>query len=160
MESSNGLITCKSKRLSFTSKGVITITNILLLLVIVVSIYLVVKNNLEVPLAMKIIGPILLTVFFAAVLFTTFGGMLITKTGKIIFIPDCRIKITKIDELQRLALNFNQWKNNKYSVVVKFVYKDGRFFKKDYSDQFKALVHPKLSMTISTISKRKVDKIC
>lgn len=62
--------------------------------------------------------------------------------------------------MQRIDFNFNEWENKKYSATVKFVYKNGKIFSKDYSKQFRNMKNKKIAMSIYTISKMKVDKIC
>ena len=44
--------------------------------------------------------------------------------------------------------------------MVKFVYKNGRTFVKDYSKQFQNMKNNKIAMSIYTIKKAKVEKIC
>ena len=72
-----------------------------------------------------------------------------------------RLKKAKIEDLERMAVNFNEWQNNKYSAKVKFVYKDGRTFTKDYSTQFRRSYKPnRFIMSVYTVNKKKVDSIC
>ena len=89
-----------------------------------------------------------------------FKRILWHQKGTIFFVPDFRIKKIYLNELERISFNFNEWENCKYSVAVKFVFKDGRIFKKDYSKQFRNMQNKKLAMSVYTIKKRKVDKIC
>ncbi len=86
--------------------------------------------------------------------------MIITKKGTILFLPDFRVKRFNIKDLERIAIIFNEWKNKKYSVMVKFVYEDGRVFYKDYSKQFRNMKNKELAMSMYTITKRKVERIC
>ena len=111
------------------------------------------------PLLVKIFCPILFMTAFIGIIITPFNGMMITKNGNILFFPDFRLKKLNIKDLKRIALNFNEWENNKYSVTIKFVYKNGDIFKKDYSKQFKNMKNKKLAMSIYTISKTKVENI-
>ena len=86
--------------------------------------------------------------------------MFISKKGTITFIPDFRIKRVHISKLKRVAVNFNEWDNYRYSVAVKLVYKDGRIFTKDYSNQFKNVRKKALFMRMYTLSNKKINNIC
>lgn len=44
--------------------------------------------------------------------------------------------------------------------MIKFVYKDGKIFVKDYSKQFRNMKNRKLTMSMYTIKRKKVDRIC
>lgn len=44
--------------------------------------------------------------------------------------------------------------------MVKFVYRDGKVFNKDYSKQFRNMKNKKLAISMYTITKRKVNRIC
>lgn len=88
------------------------------------------------------------------------NGMLITKKGTVLFVPDLRFKKFNLKVLKRISIAFNEWENNKYSATVKFVYTDGTVFLKDYSKQFANMKKQKLARSVYTLSKRKVDKIC
>ncbi len=74
--------------------------------------------------------------------------------------PDFRLKKFKVKDLEKIAIVFNEWENNKYSVMIKFLYRDGKVFYKDYSKQFRNMKNKKLAMSIYTMTKRKIDKIC
>ena len=65
-----------------------------------------------------------------------------------------------MNELKRVALNFNECKNKKYAVTVKMIPKNGNVFKVDYSVHFRNHIKgEKLAMAMYTISKKKVDSI-
>ena len=160
MTSNNGLTTYKNKRLSFINKGIITMLLGVSLIVIIPCSYLMFSYWSEMPIFIKIFWPIVLPIILMGIIITPLNGMVITKKGTIFFVPDFRIKKTHIKELERISFNFNEWENNKYSVTVKLVYKDGRVFLKDYSKQFRNMRNKKLNMSMYTIKKRKVDKIC
>ena len=44
--------------------------------------------------------------------------------------------------------------------MIKIVYRDGKFFSKDYSKQFRNMKNKKLALSMYTITKRKVERIC
>ena len=160
MMSNNGLMTYKSKYLSFINKGTMALLFGLLLIVIVPCTCFMFVYWSEMPIFIRIFWPILLTVILIGIIVTPLNGMAITKNGTIFFVPDFRFKKLNVNELERMAFNFNEWENNKYSVTVKFVYKDGEVFAKDYSKQFRNMRNKKLAMSMYTIKKRRVDKIC
>lgn len=155
----NGLITYKRKILSFINKGITTLLLSIFLLIILPCSYVILAYWSEIPLFIKISWPIILTIVLIGVLITSLNGMVITKNGTILFVPDFRIKKLNIKDSERISFNFNEWENSKYSVRIKFVYKDARFFIKDYSKQFRNIKKKKMVMSIYTISKRKIDKI-
>lgn len=160
MMSSNGLTTYKNKYLSFINKGTITILLGVSLMVIVPCSYLLFTYWSEMPILIKIFWPILLVIIFIGLIITPLNGMIITKKGTIIFFPDFRMKKFKVKDLEKLSIVFSEWENNKYSVMIKFVYRNGKIFYKDYSKQFRNMKNKKLAMSMYTINKRKVDKIC
>lgn len=158
--SSNGLVTYKNKCLSFINKGTITLLLGLLLIVIVPCSYLLFTYWSEMPIYIKLLWPILLVIIFVGLIITPLNGMIITKKGTILFLPDFRFKKIKVKDLEKLSIVFNEWENNKYSAMIKFIYRDGKVFCKDYSKQFRNMKNKKLTMSMYTITKRKIDKIC
>ncbi len=160
MMSNNGLMTYKNKWLSFINKGIITLLLGLLLIVIVPSSYLMFTYWSEMPIFIKIFWPVLLAIVFIGIIITPLNGMIITKKGTILFLPDFRLKKFNVNDLEKIAIIFNEWENNKYSVMVKFIYRDGKGFCKDYSKQFRNMKNKKLAMSMYTITKRKVERIC
>lgn len=160
MMSNNGLMTYKNKCLSFINKGIITLLLGVLLIVIVPCSYLLFTYWSEMPIFIKIFWSILLVIIFIGVIITPLNGMIITKKGTILFLPDFRLKRFNIKDLEKLAIVFTEWENNKYSVMIKFVYVDGKVFCKDYSKQFRNMKNKKLAMSMYTITKRKVEIIC
>ena len=160
MMSNNGLMTCKSKWLSFINKGTITLLLGGGLIVIIPCSYLVFAYWYEMPIFIQLFWPILLTIIFIGTIITPLNGMIITKKGTILFLPDFRFKKTNVKNLEKIAIIFNEWENNKYSAMVKFVYTDGKVFMKDYSNQFRNMENKKLALSMYTITKRKVDRIC
>ena len=117
----------------------------------------------ELPIVLKIFWPIILAGVFVGFLVTTpLNGMFISKTGTLVFIPDVRFKKTNLKELERLAINFSEWENHKYSVSVKLVYKDGNTCTKNYARQFNTQqsIFRILSMTVYTLNAKKVNNIC
>lgn len=160
MMSNNGLMTYKSKRLSFINKSIIALLLGVLLIVIIPCSYLMFAYWFEMPIFIKIFWPILLTIILIGVIITPLNGMIITKKGTILFLPDFRLKKFNIKDLEKIAIIFNEWENNKYSVMVKFVYKNGKIFNKDYSKQFRNMKNKKIAMSMYTITKRKVKIIC
>ena len=91
---------------------------------------------------------------------TPLNGLLITKNGTVFFFPDYRFIKYDMQDLERLSINFVRWKNNKYSVTIKFILKNGEVLIKDYSKQFRNMKNRKLAMSIYTIAKSRVDGIC
>lgn len=160
MMSSNGLTTYKNKYLSFINKGTITILLGVSLMVIVPCSYLLFTYWSEMPILIKIFWPILLVIIFIGLIITPLNGMIITKKGTVIFFPDFRMKKFNVKDLEKLSVVFSEWENDKYSVMIKFVYRKGKIFYKDYSKQFRNMKNKKLAMSMYTINKRKVDKIC
>ena len=156
----NGLMTSKNKWLSFINKGVIVLLLGLLLMIIVPLSYLLFVYWSEMPIFIKIFWPILLAIIFMGVLITPLNGMVITKKGTVFFLPDFRLKKFNVKDLEKIAIVFTEWENNKYSVRIKFICKDGIIFCKDYSKQFRNMNNKKLAMSMYTITKRKVERIC
>ena len=70
------------------------------------------------------------------------------------------MKKLDVKDLEKLSIVFTEWGNNKYSVMIKFVYMDGKVFLKDYSKQFRNMKNKKLAMSMYTINKRKMERIC
>lgn len=157
--SNNGSMTYKNKWLSFINKGIM-ILFLGLLVVIVPCSYLLFTYWAEMPIFIKIFWPILLAIIFIGIIITPLNGMIITKNGTILFLPDFRLKKFNIKDLEKITIVFSEWENNKYSVMVKFVYRDGKVFNKDYSKQFRNMKNKKLAISMYTITKRKVNRIC
>lgn len=158
--SNNGLMTYKNKWLSFINKGIIVLLLGLLLMIIVPLSYLLFTYWPEMPIFIKIFWPILLAIIFIGVIITPLNGMVITKKGSVLFLPDFRFKKFNLKDLEKIAIVFTEWKNNKYSVMIKIIYRDGKVFYKDYSKQFRNMKNKKLAMSMYTITKRKVERIC
>lgn len=160
MISNNGSATYKSKYLSFINKWFISLLFVLLMLVIIPCSYLIFTYWYEMPIFLKIFWPILLAVILIGAIMTPLNGMFINKKGLITFIYDFRFKKIKTNELGRISFVFNEWGNYKYSATIKFIYKNGKIFIYDYSKQFRSIKNKKLSMSMYTIKKSKIDKIC
>ncbi len=160
MMSNNGLMTYKNKWLSFINKGIIVLLLVLLMMIIVPFSYLVFAYWSKMPIFIKIFWPILSAIILIGVIITSLNGMIITKKGSVLFLPNFRFKKFNVKDLERIAIVFTEWENNKYSVMIKFIYKNGKVFCKDYSKQFRNMKNKKLTMSMYTITKRKVDIIC
>lgn len=160
MMSNNGLMTYKNKWLSFINNGTIVLFLGLIMIIIVPCSYLLFTYWSEMPIFIKIFGPILLVIIFIGLIITPLNGMIITKKGTILFLPDFRLKNFKVKNLEKLSIVFTEWENNKYSVMIKFLCRDGKVFYKDYSKQFRNMKNKKLAMSMYTITKRKIEKIC
>ena len=160
MMSNNGLMTYKNKWLSFINKGIITLLLGLLLIVIVPCSCLLFTYWSEMPIFIKIFWPILLAITLIGIIMTPLNGLIVTKKGTLLFLPDFRLKKFNVKNLEKIAIVFTEWENNKYSVMIKFMYIDGRVFCKDYSKQFRNMKNKKIAMSMYTITKRKVEKIC
>lgn len=155
----NGLMTYKNKWLSFINKKMIPLLCLLMIVIVPCSYFLFAYWS-EMPILLKVFGPIIFAIVFIGVIITPLNGMIITKKGTIIFLPDFRLKILNINNLEKISIVFSQWDNNKFSAMVVFVFKNGKVFTKDYSKQFRNIKNKKLLMSMYTISKRKVDKLC
>ena len=160
MLSNNGLMNDKNLFLSFINKGILTLLIGLLLITMIPCSYLIFVYWSEMPILVKIFFPILFLIIFISMIIIPFNGMMIMKSGNIIFFPDFRLKKFNMEDLKRIAFNFNEWENNKYSVTIKIIYKDGGIFVKDYSKQFRNMKNKKMAMSIYTIKRRNVDRIC
>lgn len=158
--SNNGLITYKNKWLSFINKGIIVLLLVLLTMIIALFSYLLFAYWSEMPIFIKIFWPILSAIIFMGVIIAPLNGMVITKKGTILFLPDFRLKKFNVKDLENIAIVFTEWENNKYSAMIKFIYRNGKVFCKDYSKQFRNMKNKKLTMSMYTITKRKVDRIC
>lgn len=151
---------CKNKCFSFINKGKITLLLVLLLIVIVPCSYLLFKYWSEMPIFIKVLWPILSVIIFIGIILTSLNGMIITKKGTILFLPDFRLKKFNVKDLERIAIVFSEWENNKYSAMIKFLYSGDRAFSKDYSKQFRNMKNNKLVISMYTITKRKVERLC
>ena len=87
-------------------------------------------------------------------------GWLSQKREPYYFFPDFRFKKINVKDLERLSIVFTEWENDKYSAMIKFVYRDGKVFYKDYSKQFRNMKNKKLAMSMYTIKKGKTERIC
>lgn len=155
----NGLMTYKNIFLSFINKGIISLLIISLMIIILPCSYLVFAFWSEMPIFMKVFWPIFLVVLIVGIIIVPFNGMIISRRGVIVFIPDYRIKVFKTSKLESIALNFIECENNKYATTIKLVYKGGKVFTKDYSKQFRNMRKKRLVMSIYTIRRIKVNKI-
>ena len=161
MMSNNGSMTYKNIWLSFINKGIIFLLLVLSFMIIIVPCsYLVFAYWSEMPLVIKIFWPISSAIIFIGVILTPLNGMVITKKETILFLPDFRLKKFNVKDLKTIGIVFNEWENNKYSVMIKIIYKDGKVFCKDYSNQFRNMKNKKLVMSLYTITKSKVESIC
>lgn len=155
--SNNGSTICK--KMSFINKKVIVFLLMILLIIIVCCSFFVFAFWVEMPMLIKIFWPILSLILLMGILITPLNGMVIGKKGTIVFIPDFRIKVFKISDLEKMALVFTEQENNKYSVLTKLIFKNGKIFIKDYSKQFKNIKKKKLALSVYTIKREKVNKI-
>ena len=146
--SNDGLMIYKNKWLSFINKGIIVLLLGLLLMIIVPFSYLLFVYWSEMPIFIKIFWPILLAIIFIGVIIAPLNGMVITKKGTVLFLPDFRLKKFNVKDLEKIAIVFTEWENNKYSVMIKFIYRDGMVFCKDYSKQFSKTKSKKLHISI------------
>ena len=150
----------KNKYLSFIDKKITLPAAFGLLVISVPFLYVVFAFWSQCPPMCRIVLPIVFGPVFVAAIVMPFNGMMITKKGNIIFITDFRLKKFKIEELKRIALNFNERKNKKYSVTVKFLSESGNVFKVDYSVHFRNRIKGEMLATaMYTISKKNVDGI-
>ena len=149
MKSNNGSMSCKNAYLSFINKKLLLGLFSVLIAVIVICAYFMVAYWNEMPIAIKILGPIIMAIAFV--------GILITPLN--IFVSDFRIKRIKVNDVAKLEFIFEEWENKKFSVIVKIACVDGSIFTKDYSKQFCNMPNNKLARSVYTISSNKVDKI-
>lgn len=158
--SSNGSTTYKLKRITFFNKPMVTLLSSAALIVLIPCSYIMLAYWSDMPLPIKLFVPIVFIIVFVGIIMVPLNGMLITKRGTVLFVPDLRLKKFNLKDLKRISIVFNEWENNKYSATVKFVCTDGTVFLKDYSKQFANMKKQKLARSAYTLSKRKVDKIC
>lgn len=159
MTSSNGSIVYKSMHADFINRAAMSIAAIFLTAVIAAVTVLFVLYWESIPLFIIVILSILLVITAFGIIFMLLNGIFITKKGKLFFFPDFRIKVYKMFDVERLAINFNECENHRYSVTIKIKQKNGKFFFKDYSRQFRNLRQKKLSMFTYTIKRNEVDRI-
>ena len=117
----------------------------------------------EMPIFIKIFWPILLAIIFIGVIIAPLNGMVITKKGTVLFLPDFRLKKFNVKDLEKIAIVFTEWENNKYSVMIKFIYRDGMVFCKDYSKQFRNIKNKKLKKLQKVFAKTNIlwyDTFC
>ena len=159
MKSNNGSMSCKNAYLSFINKKLLLgLFSVLIALILICAYFMVAYWN-EMPIAIKILGPIIMAIAFVGILITPLNGMYINKNGAIIFVSDFRIKRIKVNDVAKLEFIFEEWENKKFSVIVKIACVDGSIFTKDYSKQFCNMPNNKLARSVYTISSNKVDKI-
>ena len=94
----NGLMTYKGKWLSFINKRMIPLLCLLMIVIVPCSYFLFAYWS-EMPILLKVFGPIIFAIVFIGVIITPLNGMIITKKGTIIFLPDFRLKILNINNL-------------------------------------------------------------
>ena len=153
----------KNKYISFIDKRITLAMSLVWFVISVLMICFSVTNWSDLwkedPL-IAVLVPIAGVIVFVASILMPLSGMMITKKGNIVFLPDFRLKIFKTEDMKRIALNFNECKNKKYAVTVKMIPKNGNVFKVDYSVHFRNRIKgEKLAMAMYTISKKKVDSI-
>lgn len=158
--SSKELMISKNIRLSFINKGIITLFLGLLWVVIFPLSYIFFAYWSEMPIYLKIFWPISLVIILIGTIVIPFNGLIITKKGTILFLPDFRLKKFNIKNLEKIEIVFSKWENKKYSVMIKFIYLDGKFFYKDYSKQFRNMKCERFIKAMYTINKRKIERIC
>lgn len=78
-----------------------------------------------------------MAIIFIGIIIKLLNGMIITKKGTILFLSDFRLKKFNVKDLEKIAIVFTEWRNNKYSAMIKFIYRNGKVFNKDYSKQFR-----------------------
>ena len=160
MRSNNGLMIYKKKRISFIKKGFIELLVFILLLLTIPFDYFVLKYWGEMPLLLKIIWiPIELLIIVSLVI-VPMNGLLFTKKGSVIFVPDFRIIWLNNDKITRIGLVFKEWQSKKYSAEINLYCKNGSVFIKDYSSQIVKKSTKNILFFAYTISKEKIDDIC
>lgn len=132
---------------------------IVLLAILAPFAYLAFANWGTIPLAVRILVPTLLVVTGVGLLSVLFCGVWIGRK-RVLVIPDMRIIVAARSKLRRIAVNFNQWDNGRYSVTIKLLYRDGRLFTMDSSRQFRNARRKKLLMACYTISERNRQSVC
>ena len=129
MISNNGLTICKSKYLSFINKWMLIPLLLVLLLVLAPCSCLMIAYWSNMPIIVKIFMPPLLAVSFLGTVSAPLNGMVITKKGKILFLPGIRLIRSRLKDMDRISITFNGWENARYSASVKLVHKNGKVFK-------------------------------
>ena len=155
----NGSIHYKSKKMSLINKwGIFALGSIAVVIMLACSL-LIVKYLSEFPLPFTIIWFLMVIIVLISWLMMPFNGLKITPDETIVFVADVRVTRVKLDELVSLNITFFKWQNNKYSACVEITCKNGKYFKKDYSQQFRNLQRKKLLISMYTISKQSVESI-
>lgn len=155
----NGSTHYKNKKMSLINKwGIFILCSIAVAILFVCS-WFIVKFQAEFPLLFKIIWFAIVIAVLISWLMIPFNGLKITSNGTVVFVADLRIKRVSLNELVSLNITFLKWQKNKYSVCLELTYKNGKYFKKDYSQQFKNLQRKKLLMSMYTISGERVAEI-
>ena len=146
-------------RLSFIEKGSLMkiLSLVVVILIPIVWFGCARWDDLEWPF--QVFGPIVLVAALWGILMVPFNGFYVSKRGRVVFVPDIRIKKTKLDQLKRIALTFNEQENGKYSATVKLVFANGKIFQKDYSDQFRNAKNKYPNIDIYTVHESRAISI-
>ncbi len=144
--------------MSFIKKGILSIPLLFLVSVLGACGYLLIAYWVEMPLALKLFGLIIIPILLVGIFMMPLNGMFVTSKA-VVFVPDLRIKRVPVDKLNRISFVFSEWENGKYSVSVKIIRIDGKTFVKDYSSQFANARKKKFLMHANTINKSKVEEL-
>ncbi len=157
--SNNGSTICKTKYLTFITKGIPMLLLCVLSIIIIAFSFIVFSYSTEIPLVLKLMWSIIAFICVLGPIITALNGMIITKKEKIIFIPDVRLKIIKFNEIDKLVMEFYKEDNYKFFATIKIFYKNGKVFIKDYSNQFRDVRKNKFLKYMYTIRKERIDII-
>lgn len=144
---------------TFVNKWKIFALSSIAVVIMLACSWLLVKFHDEFPLPFTIIWFLIVIAVFIPWLMIPFNGLKITAHETMVFVADVRVTRVKLDDLVSLNVTFFKWQNNKYSACVEITCKNGKYFKKDYSQQFRNLQRKKWLMSMYTISKQRVEDI-
>lgn len=160
MRLNNGLMIYKKTHISFIKKGFIELLIFILLLLTVPFVFFIIKYWDEMPLLLKIIWPSIEFFIIISLVIVPMNGLLFTKKGSVIFVPDFRIIWIKNDKITRIGIVFKEWKSKKYSAEINLYCKNGSVFTKDYSNQIVKKNTKNMLFFAYTISKERINDIC
>ncbi len=156
----NGYMDYDKLSISFINKWFITI--LMFLAISILTLLTVVFFMLwqDISCVFKIIWIILILIILIGFIFVLLNGMYIKKSGKVIYVPDLRVKKFKIEDLESIKISFIESEKHRFFVKTIFVYKNGKMFVKDYTTQYTNIGrHRKLIRFAYTISSKQIDKI-
>lgn len=159
MKTDNLRTNADKTHVAFINKWLIFALSGVAVVIMLACSWLLVKFHDELPLPFTIIWFLMVIIVLISWLMIPFNGLKVSRKGTVVFVSDLRVTRVKIDDLVSLNISFLQWENGKYSTCVEITCKNGKYFKKDYSLQFKNLKRKQFLMSMYTISKQRVENI-